>query len=174
MSVLGYIFNIVIALFFCIAVSTKVGSVYNFQLEVASYRVVPKRLLPAAGYIVLTIEFLLILTPIFNLAGIWRQIVCISLLAAFSYMTWGGNSGRDQHVCSCFGQLTFLNKFPLLRNTILILITTISMILPEYRPSIMVSFQILLLIVWISLLLQLLSSSRRGSGVNGNSFTSSS
>lgn len=155
---ISYSFNIVIALFFMLAFSMKIRSLKNFELEIASYNIIPIKLVPLTSLLVIIIESYIIIAFIFEQFGYWKQVICILLLIIFSVLTWTKSRKTTNNLCSCFGSVSFLNKFPLIRNIILISLSIISIYIPKSEPTGAISFHILIFVIWLTLLIELISS----------------
>ena len=62
-----------------------------------------------------------------GLLNFWREIICIGLLLFFSVLTWRKTRLTGMITCTCFGTVSFLNKFPIMRNLTLIGLLTIDL-----------------------------------------------
>ncbi|MFD2747498.1 MauE/DoxX family redox-associated membrane protein [Paenibacillus yanchengensis] len=154
---MSYILNVIIALFFTLSLSMKIRSLHNFKLEISSYKIVPMNLVPLSSILVIIVELNIIISFIFEQFGYWKQVACTLLLVIFSALTWMKNKRTGQNTCSCFGSVSFLNKFPFIRNLTLISFSIISLLLPKSEPSVEISYHILLFVIWVTLLIELIS-----------------
>ncbi|KQO10864.1 MauE/DoxX family redox-associated membrane protein [Paenibacillus sp. Leaf72] len=156
MVFLLYTANIIIAVSFLLAFNSKLRNIFNFQLEISSYNILPFKTISIAARLVIGLELLLAIAFIFDLWEVWRQAMSIILLVFFSIITWRKNRGKAQNSCSCFGEVSFLNKNPLLRNGLLILFVLITMYNAEIPINTIVSLQLMFLSIWLVLLIEIL------------------
>ncbi|WP_412102517.1 MauE/DoxX family redox-associated membrane protein [Paenibacillus alvei] len=155
MELLGYFSSVIVALFFFLSWIMKISSLLNLKLEIMNYNIVPIKLIPITSYFVLILELGIVIFLIFDLLFFYIHIFCIIVLLVFSYLTWRRNEENKERACSCFGNITILNRFPITRNFLLVVLVLISLLSPKFEPSLLLSTQFFLLISWTSLLIKL-------------------
>ena len=165
MVVLTYLTNTIISIIFFSSLSMKARNLYNFKLEISTYALLPHRLVGIASYMVIITETFIVITYLFGWLNGWR-LLCVSMLFIFSIATWIKKRNTEQKICSCFGSISILNRFPLLRNIIMIFLVLVSYYLPITTLTIFESIQWVLLICWISFLIEILSTGKRRESKN--------
>ncbi|MNO44619.1 hypothetical protein D3C76_348660 [compost metagenome] len=161
MIILLYITNTIISIIFFLSFSMKAHNLYNFKLEISTYGILPHRLIGTASYMVIITEAFIVISYLFDWFSGWRQFFCVCMLIIFSIATWIKNRNTQQKSCSCFGSIFILNRFPQLRNIVLISLVLLSYYLPKTTFTFFESIQWTLFICWISLLIEILSTRER-------------
>ncbi|WP_405081977.1 MauE/DoxX family redox-associated membrane protein [Paenibacillus chitinolyticus] len=157
---MDYLLRVVLAQFFLLAFIMKVRSLHNFRLEISSYNVIPSYLIAIASYLIIFVEIGIIISFVFDLFSFWKQIVCLFMLVIFNLLTWKKNKETKKSACSCFGNLSFLNRYPIRRNIVLLIITFATLFFPESKTSFFFNFHVILFLIWLSLLIILVSEKR--------------
>lgn len=138
MHALAFLTDMLLAAMFFLAAFSKLGSSFaDFRLSIASYRVLPRQLLTLAAGGVLAAEFALFLLYSFGLLHIWKDVFAVLLFAGFTLMLFRKRrlQESDATSCSCFGKIEVLNKYPVLRNIILMLLAGGRIALPDRAPA---------------------------------------
>lgn len=168
MSITAYLIDIILAVMFFLAAFSKLGAPFaDFRLSIAAYRIVPGKLLTLAAGSVLFIEFALFLLYGFGFLLLWRNSLALLLFAGFTVMLFRKRrlSDSEDTSCSCFGQMEALNKHPVIRNVILMVLAGGRMALPDRSPHSMDSVILALIGVTIivsgTMLMELFSSLKR-------------
>lgn len=138
MYALAYLTDMLLAAMFFLAAFSKLGSSFaDFRLSIASYRVLPRQVLTLAAGGVLAAEFALFLLYGFGFLHIWKDLFAVLLFAGFTLMLFRKRrlQESDDTSCSCFGKIEVLNKYPVLRNIILMLLAGGRIALPDRAPA---------------------------------------
>ncbi|RJE86265.1 hypothetical protein D3P07_19525 [Paenibacillus sp. 1011MAR3C5] len=138
MHVLAYGTDMLLAAMFFLAAFSKLGAFFaDFRLSIAAYRVLPRQLLSLAAGSVLAAEFALCLLYGFGLLHVWKDLFAVLLFAGFTIMLFRKRrlQESDDTSCSCFGKIEVLNKYPVVRNVILMLLAGGRMALPDRVPA---------------------------------------
>ncbi|TYP73146.1 MauE/DoxX family redox-associated membrane protein [Paenibacillus methanolicus] len=140
MHIAAYMLDMVMAALFFLAAFSKLGSSFaDFRLSIVSYRVLPIRLVTLAASGVLAAEFALFLLYGFGLLFIWKDLFALLLFAFFTAMLFRKRRLKENadSSCSCFGRIQALNRYPVLRNGLLMALTSVRLLLPERIPHTM-------------------------------------
>nr|WP_275444576.1 MauE/DoxX family redox-associated membrane protein [Paenibacillus sp. ACRRX] len=113
--------SLLAAVFFA-AFYSKVSRIQDFQLSIGSYRLLKEKYLAAAARGVLTTEILLFVTFASGTASYVKESMAIVILAWFTFaLLWKRRRANDEAAtCSCFGSNSWLNRYPLTRNLVLL------------------------------------------------------
>lgn len=112
--------DISIFIVFFLSFYSKVQNIMGFGVEISSYRIVSFQLSKLFAYLVLILELLIILCYWAELFPFTRNLVVAGLLLVFSLLTLYKRRKLKITSCNCFGEIEFLNKFPISRNLILV------------------------------------------------------
>ncbi|MEK5640212.1 MULTISPECIES: MauE/DoxX family redox-associated membrane protein [Paenibacillus] len=115
-SAIAHVLDLVISVLFFLPFYMKLRSFEGLKVEIYSYGVLPAFLLPLAAITVLVVEFLLFLFFATGWADGWKHLMGIGMLAAFTWLTWRKKKNTGVGTCACFGNIGFLNRFPIYRN----------------------------------------------------------
>jgi len=124
---LAYILDLCFAMLFFLSFNNKIINIENFRYEISSYRILPSSMQYLASYMILALELSIFFLFVSGLLNFWREIICIGLLLFFSVLTWRKTRLTGMITCTCFGTVSFLNKFPIMRNLTLIGLLTIDL-----------------------------------------------
>ncbi|MFD0587315.1 MauE/DoxX family redox-associated membrane protein [Paenibacillus sp. GCM10027627] len=131
----AYIVDMSLAAIFAIAFTSKSGHTFpDFKLSIASYRIIPGRAIPFVGFAILITELGLCVLFILDLSPLWTGSVAAGLLCAFSAgLLWKKKFlFHDESIsCTCFGSISWMNKYPIGRNIALLALVAASAILPD-------------------------------------------
>ncbi|WP_197937713.1 MauE/DoxX family redox-associated membrane protein [Paenibacillus sp. GSMTC-2017] len=147
-----FVMDIIIAALFFIAFYSKANMFRDLELSVQSYRIIPVNWIRPASIGLLLSELLLFLTFASGLALYYKEICAIVLLLLFNFIVIRKRRlDRDNNSsCSCFGSISFLNRYPLSRNTIFIVLCAVKCIVPTHSISTyMVFLQLIISIIVI-------------------------
>lgn len=111
---------ICIAALFFLPFYMKLKSFEGLQAEIHTYDVLTPRLLPWAASTVLLAEFGLSVLFAAGWGWGWRHILGTGLLGMFALFTWRKKRRSGVESCACFGTVSFLNRFPIYRNMVII------------------------------------------------------
>ncbi|WP_352223218.1 MauE/DoxX family redox-associated membrane protein [Bacillus sp. SM2101] len=158
------IINSIISAVFFISFYMKVKSIPTLKCEIYSYRLLKNDFISISSYLLLAIELLLSISFIFNLFGFLKNIFCIGLLLFFCFILIRKKKQEeiDRSDCSCFGEMKFMNKYPLIRNIVLIFILITQTLLPSYSFSSQINLILLLIIMQLIVYYDLLIQTKRG------------
>lgn len=121
MNIIYQINNAFLELIFILSFYSKIKNVKSFSYDVLSYEVTPKRLVSVSVMIILLLEFFLFIAYAYNLFYPYKEFITLLVLLFFSTIVLIKRKKKgDTSSCSCFGNLSLLNKFPLIRNILLI------------------------------------------------------
>ncbi|OAB42021.1 MauE/DoxX family redox-associated membrane protein [Paenibacillus glacialis] len=119
-ATITYILDLTIAVLFFIPFYMKLRSYEGFKLEIYSYGVLSPSLLSLGATIVLIVELLLFFFFATGLANGIKHLMGIGLLVVFTFLTWRKKRITGLETCACYGSISFLNRFPIYRNLVLI------------------------------------------------------
>ncbi|MGE7999050.1 MauE/DoxX family redox-associated membrane protein [Lysinibacillus sp. NPDC093190] len=159
-------FTLVINLtIYCVFISSfymKIQSIFSTSCEIYSYNILKNRyLVKLSSYILLLTEFVISLCFAFNLFGFKKNIFCAFLLIFFCIILLKKRKQEKntKSSCGCFGDMEFMNKYPLFRNFVLLALLIIQFFLPNYdltfRLQIVLFLIIFILIIFYNLLIQI-------------------
>lgn len=127
------IINLLFSILFFMAFSSKVVNITNFSIEIYSYRIISFKQAQYAAPLVLAIELILSLLFLTQWLVEITTISTIFLLSFFTIFLLKKRLISEKKSCSCFGDNKLLNRYPLTRNLILIVLLIINSILtPGY------------------------------------------
>ncbi len=107
----------------------KLQSIQGFRVEIYAYKVLPAAFLTWAAAAILIMECWLFICFATGLAEGWKHILGITLLTCFTWLTWNKKRKTGIEACACFGNIGFLNRFPIYRNIMLIILLLIDFFL---------------------------------------------
>lgn len=126
------IIDILIFLTFFLSFYSKVQNVIGFGVEIASYRIFNFQSSRFFAYLVLFAELSLLICYWLDRFQFIRSVTVISLLILFSLFALHKKRKLKVNTCSCFGDIDFLNKYPVLRNMVLIILVVIGFSIGHY------------------------------------------
>lgn len=124
--------DLILSLVFFASFYTKASNVADFRLSIASYRVLPGRLLTPAVYAVLAAELMLFAAYMTGTLPFWKEGVSALLLIGFTVLLLvkrRKKAGEDG-ACSCFGTVRWLNRYPVTRNAVLLSLVAAKTLVP--------------------------------------------
>jgi len=143
--------NCIFAAIFFISFFGKVKNMQDSILMVKSYGVVPARLLKASTIALVMIECLLAVLFILGVYRWVRDVITIVLLLFFILIILIKRRKQEgSKSCSCIGEVAFINKYPVTRNIIFIvllltdLFTSSHSQLHEHSPLIVLTISIMI------------------------------
>lgn len=113
----------------------KFKNISDFKLELYSYRIFPKKMLKIAVVLVLSWELLLVIFFASGQFRLYKEILAIFTLVIFSIATVRKRGTNREMLCKCYGTLEILNKYPITRNVLIIIMIMINFFLPNYQSS---------------------------------------
>ncbi|NEN81041.1 MauE/DoxX family redox-associated membrane protein [Paenibacillus elgii] len=119
-GLIAYVLDVTIAVLFFLPFYMKLRSFEGLKVEIYAYGVLPASMLSLAACAVLIAEFLLFFLFATGLAEGWKQFAAIGLLSVFTWLTWRKKRSTGAEACACYGNVGFLNRFPVYRNLVLI------------------------------------------------------
>lgn len=144
------------ATIFFISFIGKIKNMKDSILMVQSYGVVPFGLLKASTYLLVLFELLLAILFAAGVVREVRDVMTILLLIFFiSVILIKRRSREDSNTCSCIGEVEFINKYPVTRNIILMLMLLADLIFFSSHP--LQHEHAAWIVIMISVLLALLS-----------------
>lgn len=123
---LSIVLQFILSFIFALSVYSKLLDIQVFLQEVNSLRMFNKKLTVIAVYLLLVVEFSLVVFYIFDVFHVWRELVTIMVLSFFILILVKKKKIRLQGSCSCFGNNSILNKYPIQRNLILIMLSILN------------------------------------------------
>lgn len=130
MIVLTYASDLLIAILFFLSFYMKVTNLHQLPLEINSYQVIPYYYAKIAAYLLLITEGGIFLLYITGLAFVMKELLLIVLLLVFIALILRKRKQQGNLECGCFGKADSLNKYPLQRNMILLVIVIAKLFLP--------------------------------------------
>lgn len=164
MILFSNLLNILLAILFFLSFYFKLLDFKNFKYSIMSYKIVPLSLVSLSAVIVLAIELLLVISFTVHLFILWANIIGLLLLLFFNLLLLFKRNQQQANTCTCFGKLDFLNKNPLIRNTIFIFLIVINLFTSkiEIVPYISLVLSIMILIIALDMLAKLKQGLRGG------------
>lgn len=150
---IGYVLDMTISVLFFLPFYIKALRFRNFRIELYSYGILPRSLVPAAAFAVLSLECVLFITFACGLFEGWKEPAAIILLGAFAFFSWRKTKLTGVDACACYGDIAFLNRSPVYRNAILIVLLAVNMLLsaPEQDANAMINSLLLVMALSISI-----------------------
>ncbi|MFC5471482.1 MauE/DoxX family redox-associated membrane protein [Cohnella suwonensis] len=139
-----------IALLFMSAFYFKIKKPRDTVRNIQAYRVVSGAWAIGAAIVLLFAELSIALCYIYDWFGLWRDLACVGMLAAFLYLVLK-RKNEGQTDCGCFGSIRWLNRSPLLRNLAMCLAIVCREWLPARTASAPDSTLLLMLLVLLVL-----------------------
>ncbi|EGL16329.1 MULTISPECIES: MauE/DoxX family redox-associated membrane protein [unclassified Paenibacillus] len=129
---LAFSADLILSLVFFASFYTKAPNMANFRLSIASYRVLPGRLLTPAAYTVLAAELILFAAYMTGALSFWKEGVSALLLFAFTalLLVKRRKKAGEDGACSCFGTVEWLNRYPATRNGVLLSLIAAKTLVP--------------------------------------------
>lgn len=131
------------------SIYAKLTDIKNIREEVRTLKLVPIPITNLSVNVLIGLEILLVISFLFNILNPWKELFSIVLLLFFSYTLLLKRKITEVSECSCFGESSFLNKRPLLRNMLLIVLCIVSLILPLRVSPFQSYISVLLVIIYI-------------------------
>ncbi|GIQ67295.1 hypothetical protein DUZ99_09055 [Xylanibacillus composti] len=123
MHYVSFAIDWIMVIVFSLSFFSKLFTFDNFILHIRSYKIVPSKWVAYSATIILIIEMLIVLG--FAVGDVvLTNMTTILLLVAFSVML---KLKKETDDCGCFGDISWLNRLPLLRNAILIFLVAIDL-----------------------------------------------
>lgn len=162
--------HLLMAALFFLPFSLKVRNMDSLKAEIYAYGVLPKGLLFPAAFIVLTVEGLLFVLFSTGLLHGWKEGLGIGLLALFTILTWRKNKRTGKQTCACYGDIGLFNRYPVLRNLIMIALLVVSALMPEIPFNGLMAINSLLFVMTVSFAIEIFDTvmkrKRRGGHVD--------
>lgn len=144
------IISLLISSTFIASFYMKTKSFPSTKCEIYSYKIIKNRqLINISSYFLLITELMIAICFAFNLFGSIKIVFC-GLLLIFFCLILLSKRKKEKDVkgsCSCFGDMEFMNKYPLFRNCILLGLLLIQLFLPNYQLDFKLEATLFLLIV---------------------------
>lgn len=148
--------DLFISVLFFTSFYSKIGKVEGFQYEIYSYRVVRSmKLTQWASYCVLAMECALFLCFATGLLDGIKEVTCILIMIGFSIFTIRKRKITGVTTCACFGEMKWLNRFPISRNVFIILVLLLDLFVTR-RTDVLISANLVILTVSLGLLMELI------------------
>lgn len=121
MQYVSFLIDWTMVIIFSLSFFSKLFTFDNFILHIQSYKILPRKWASFSAALILIIEICLVIG--FAVGDfVLTNILTILLLVAFSIIL---TRKKELGECNCFGDISWLNRLPLLRNAILILLLAI-------------------------------------------------
>lgn len=133
MIVISFLIDVSFAFLFFYSFLSKVNSPY-LQSEIYSYVKLPYRLLSLSAILLLFMELFIAISFAANWIPVYKEISVMAVLLVFMVLSMNKQK-KGNGSCACFGNLTILNKFPLFRNSLFLMLLFIKLLLPQRMPS---------------------------------------
>ncbi|MET4561212.1 preprotein translocase subunit YajC [Lysinibacillus parviboronicapiens] len=151
MNYFSMIISLLISSTFIASFYMKAKSFPSTKCEIYSYKIIKNRqLINISSYFLLITELLIAICFAFNLFGSIKIVFC-GLLLIFFCLILLNKRKKEKDIkassCSCFGDMEFMNKYPLFRNCILLGLLLIQLFLPTYQLDFKLEVTLFLLIV---------------------------
>ncbi|WP_238186940.1 MauE/DoxX family redox-associated membrane protein [Paenibacillus sp. L3-i20] len=147
-----FVVDLLIAALFFAAFYSKASMFRDLELSIHSYRIIRLEWIRPAAIVLLISEFMLFIAFASGLALYYKEMAAIVLLLMFNLLLLRKRrlDRENSSTCSCFGSISFLNRYPLSRNTIFIALCAGKCIVPTYALSTyMVFMQLIVSIIAI-------------------------
>ncbi len=156
------VINLTIYFVFISSFYMKIQSIFSTQCDIFSYNFFKNRyLIKLSSYLLLITEIAISFSFALNLFGFIKNIFCITLLIFFCIILLKKRKQEKntKTSCKCFGDMEFMNKYPLFRNIALLVLLFIQFFLPEYnltfKLDIVLILIIFIIIIFYNLLVQI-------------------
>lgn len=146
---LSFGIKVIMGVIFSLSLYSKLVDPSDILEEIQTLKIVPSSLLKLGYYILLFVEVLIIFCFIFDFLYFSREIFTIVILLFFSATILLKRKRTNITSCSCFGENNILNKFPLLRNSILISFCITNLIMNRELSSALIIVGINIVIIFI-------------------------
>ncbi|MFB0828405.1 MauE/DoxX family redox-associated membrane protein [Brevibacillus laterosporus] len=130
MTVLSYVIDMIIAVVFFLSFYMKVYHFHDLRLQIHSYQIIPYQLTAISACLLLISEISIFLLFVIGIAYIWKEILVILMLSSFILFIKRKRKISEAADCGCFGKVDSLNKYPIIRNLILIALLIGKLFLP--------------------------------------------
>ena len=149
MEYLSTVINIIISTVFFASFYMKAKAPILLRCEIYSYHLIKEQHIKIVGYLFLLMELAISIIFVFDLFQWYKYIFCILLLLFFCVLIFKKQKEEGEKVqsCNCFGEMKFLNKYPLIRNSILIIFLVLQFFLPN--PDYVLEYKFILLLIVI-------------------------
>ncbi|MGM7684520.1 MauE/DoxX family redox-associated membrane protein [Cytobacillus sp. Hm23] len=148
--------DLIIIMIFYTSFHTKRKSLVDLKYEIASYHIIPKKLLKVVSYFILLIELTIVTLYFLNSFFIFKTIIAGSVIILFTIATLNKKKKDGVTHCRCFGNLSLLNKYPVTRNIIIFILIIIDLVLHTFyifpTPGLEEAVLILLIVYFIDLI----------------------
>jgi len=113
---------------------------FSLYLNRSFWARLPFRAVTWLSYAVLGAESVLVLTFGLNIGAPYRQVLALLLLASFTaFLVWNRLSTGEEE-CSCFGEGSKLNRYPIARNLVLAALVLVTLVFDqEETPALTVA-----------------------------------
>ncbi|WP_397376132.1 MauE/DoxX family redox-associated membrane protein [Paenibacillus sp. sptzw28] len=119
-----FLLGTIISFIFFSSSYSKIVSMENFHMELASYGI-PFKWVPILSRIILIFEAGLFIVFLLNdTMNKWKQLLAAIFIITLTILTIVKN-GLKNRECSCFGTNHPLSRFPILRNVVILLLLVI-------------------------------------------------
>ncbi|MEC0231975.1 MauE/DoxX family redox-associated membrane protein [Paenibacillus alba] len=152
---LAYVLDMVMAILFFMPFYMKLLRFPNFRMEIYAYGILPRSLITLTAIVVAALEFILFLAFTSGLFDVWKELAAALLLGLFALFTWRKIRMTGIEACACYGEIAFLNRYPVQRNLILIGLLTLGMFLHSGVRDLNVIFNSLLFVMAMSFFIEL-------------------
>lgn len=158
-----YTIEAVLSFILLAALYMKATDYHNARYDVFSYGLIPYDYSKVTVGIVLGIEGSLAACFITSKFTTAASIVAVVLFTCFSLALLYKRSKQGASSCSCFGNMTWLNRMPLTRNVILIILASARAFMPERNDTVQSNVTLLLLIILFILTIDIVLAFKKGS-----------
>ncbi|MEY8741548.1 MauE/DoxX family redox-associated membrane protein [Bacillales bacterium AN1005] len=151
MEYLSTIINITISSVFFASFYMKAKAPVLLRCEIYSYHLIKVKHIKIVGYLFLLLELVISIIFIFDLFQWFKYLFCILLLLFFCVLILKKQKeeGKQVQSCNCFGEMKLLNKYPLIRNSILIIFLVLQFFLPNQDYILGYKFILLLMVILV-------------------------
>ncbi|WP_353938258.1 MauE/DoxX family redox-associated membrane protein [Bacillus cereus] len=151
--------DLIIAFIFFASFYMKSYSIHGLKCDLILYDIFPSKYTLFFSYIVLISEFFIFIMFILNVFYPYKELGTIALMICFILLILRKKYlyKLEKTSCSCFGKMQFMNKSPIVRNSIIILLLLIKIMLPLPSRTLEMSLFLGLVSVSIVLLYNLIS-----------------
>ncbi|WP_341476451.1 MauE/DoxX family redox-associated membrane protein [Bacillus cereus] len=158
-NILSSCIDLSLAFIFFASFYMKSYSIHGLKCDLILYNILPLKSILFFSYMVLILEFCIFIMFVLNIYYPYKELGTIALMIGFILLILRKKYlyKLEKTSCSCFGKMQFMNRSPIVRNSIIVILLIIKVLLPFSFRILEISLFLGLLIVYTVLLYNLIS-----------------
>jgi len=153
--------DLILAFMFFLSSYMKLKNPHEFRIEIISYGLISNKMIKTKAIIIILLEILLAVALVCNYMVFQITIIGILLLLFFTLANVRKKRLHKNVECNCFGTVKILNKFPNLRNFLLMALFLLRVIFPGNKQLNTDGFLLSILLVIAVLMIDIILEYRR-------------